>query len=99
MPIQRFIQRPEQVEAMPAHELFDAAQHDRAALPEWARDAYDTDRLRLQEDGTVIMASALGHVSARGDDVIFFQGGSLKRLSAAEFAEAYAPAPAEDVTP
>lgn len=88
MPVRRYIKRPDQIEAIPAHEAVDAAAHDWAALPQWLRDDYDNGRVSFSPDA-VRLDNALGTYTASGQDMIVYEHGTTRVIPADPFAAGY----------
>lgn len=92
MPEQRYTKRPDQVQAIPAHEVLDLAQHAWEDLPQWIRDAHERDVISFDGDIVKIQNALAG--TATGTDMIIYQGPDLAIITmiSDEFATMYAPA-------
>jgi hypothetical protein len=92
MPEQRYTKRPDQVHAIPAHEVLDLAEHAWADLPQWIRDAHEREVITFDGDTVRIQNALAGN--ATGTDLVIYQGPDLPIITmvADEFTAAYAPA-------
>lgn len=97
MPEQRYTKRPDQIHAIPAHEVLDAAVHAWDDLPQWIKDAYENGAIVFEPD-MVKIQNALSD-NATGTDMIIWRGEPfpIVALPVDQFDATYAPA--EDVTP
>lgn len=90
MGVQRYTKRPEQIEAIPAHEVLDASEHAWDELPEWIRDAHFRGRILLEVDEVIIRHPA-GQLTASGSDMLVYTGQVITKFDAEQFAAAYEP--------